>query len=89
MESIKSIVPLQTEERVQPVANTIISCEADTPVDKQNSKHKEITDQAKANNNLTLTEKQLSTISNIHLARLTNSQKKQVRQLMREETSVY
>ena len=56
---------------------------------KQNFQHKETTDQAKVNNNLTLTEKQLSIISNIDLAGLTHSQKEQVRQLLREEISVF
>ena len=61
----------------------MISSEADKPVDKQNFKHKETTDQAEVNNNLRLTEKQPSIISNIDLAGLTHSQKEQVRQLMR------
>ena len=34
LEPIKPIVPLQVEEKVQPVINTIISSEADKPVDK-------------------------------------------------------
>ena len=89
LEPIKSIAPLNIEERVQPVVNTIISSEADKPVDKQNFKHKETTDHTEINNNLTLTEKQLSIISNIDLAGLTHSQKEQVRQLMREEISVF
>ena len=89
LEPIKSIAPLNIEERVQPVVNTIISSEADKPVDKQNFKHKETTDQAEANNNLTLTKKQLSIISNIDLAGLTYSQMKQVRQLMREGISFF
>ena len=89
LQPIKSIVPLQVEERVQPVVDTIISSEADKPVDKQNFKHNETTDQAEVNNNLTLTEKQLSIISNIDLAGLTHSQKEQVRQLLREEISVF
>ena len=89
LEPIKSIAPLNIEERVQPVVNTIISSEADKPVDKQNFKHKETTDHTEINNNLTLTEKQLSIISNIDLAGLTHSQKEQVRQLMREEISFF
>ena len=44
-------------------------------------------DQAKAKDNLTLTEKQHSIINSIHLAGLT--QKDQVRQLKREEISVF
>ena len=83
LESIKSIVPLQVEKRVQPVVNTIISSEAD------NFKHKETADQAEVNNNLTLTKKQLSIISSIDLAGLTRNQKEQVRQLMRKEISVF
>ena len=83
LESIKSIVPLQAEERVQPVVNTIISNEAD------NFKHKETEDQTEVKNNLTLTEKQLSIISNIDLTGLTRNQKEQVRQLMRKEISVF
>ena len=84
LESIKSLVPLQVEERVKPVVNTIISSEAHKPVDKQNFKYKETTDQAEANSNLILTEKQRNIISNIDLAGLTHSQKEQVRKLMRQ-----
>ena len=84
LESIKSLVPLQAEERVKPVVNTIISSEAHKPVDKQNFKYKETTDQAEANSNLILTEKQRNIISNIDLAGLTHSQKEQVRKLMRQ-----
>ena len=84
LESIKSLVPLQAEERVKPVVNTIISSEAHKPVDKQNFKYKETTDQAQANSNLILTEKQRNIISNIDLAGLTHSQKEQVRKLMRQ-----
>ena len=72
LESIKSLVPLQVEERVKPVVNTIISSEAHKPVDKQNFKYKETTDQAEANSNLILTEKQRNIISNIDLAGLTH-----------------
>ena len=75
LESIKSIVPLQVEEREQPVVNTRISSEAYKLVDKQAFKHKETIDQAKAKNNLNLTEKQLSIINNIDLAGLTHSLK--------------
>ena len=89
LEPIKSIAPLNIEERVQPVVNAIISSEADKPVDKQNFKHKETTDHTEINNNLTLTEKQLSIISNIDLAGLRHNQKEQVGQLMREEISVF
>ena len=89
LEIIKPIVPLQVEERVQPVVNPIISSEIDNPVDKQNYKHKETTDQEEVNNNLTFTEKQLSIISNIDLAVLIHSQNEQVRQLMREEISIF
>ena len=46
-------------------------------------------DQAKAKDKLTLTEKQHSIINNINLAGLTHSQKDQVRQLNREEISVF
>ena len=59
-------------ERVQPFVNIIISSEADKPVNKLNLKRKETTDQAEVNNNLTLTKKQLSIISNIDLAGLTH-----------------
>ena len=84
LESIKSLVPLQVEERVKPVANTIISSEAHKPVDKQNFKYKERANQAEANSKLILTEKPRNIISNIDLAGLTHSQKEQVRKLMRE-----
>ena len=39
LEYMKSTVPLQVEEREQPVVNIIISNEADKPVDKQTFKH--------------------------------------------------
>ena len=89
LESIKSIVPLHVDEREQPVVNTIISSEADEPVDKHTSKHKETVDQAEAKDKLTLTEKQHSIIHNIDLAGLTHSQKEQVRQLMSKEILVF
>ena len=89
LESIKSIAPLQVEEREQPVVNTRISSEAYKLVDKQTIKHKKTIDQAKAKDNLTLTEKQLSSINNIDLAGFTHSQKEQIRQLMREQISVF
>ena len=75
LESIKSIVALQVEEREQPVVNTIISSEVDKPVDKQTFKHKETTDQVEAKDNHAIFEKQFGIISNIDLAGLTDSQK--------------
>ena len=75
LESIKSIVALQVEEREQPVVNTIISSEVDKPVDKQTFKHKETTDQVEAKDNHTISEKQFGIINNIDLAGLTHSQK--------------
>ena len=39
LEYIKSIVPLQVEEREQPVVNIIISNEVDKLADKQTFKH--------------------------------------------------
>ena len=75
LESIKSIVALQVEEREQPVVNTIISSEVDKPVDKQTFKHKETTDQVEAKDNHPIFEKQFGIISNIDLAGLTDSQK--------------
>ena len=65
LESIKSIVPLQVEEREKSVVNTIISSEADKPIDKQTSKHKETMDEAEGKDNLTLAEKQHSIINKI------------------------
>ena len=55
--------------------NTIISSEADKPVDKQTFKHKETTDQVEAKDNHTIAEKKLSIINNTDLAGLTHSQK--------------
>ena len=89
LESIKSFVPMQIEEKEQAVVNSITSSEVDKPVDKQTSKYKEPIDQAEGKGNLTVTEKQHSIINNIDLAGLARTRKEQVRQLMREEISVF
>ena len=65
LESIKSIVPLQVEEREKSVVNTIILNEADKPIDKQTSKHKEKMGEAEGKDNLPLAEKQHSIINKI------------------------